>query len=430
MLIQYLTTALACLILALVRSWSLTLVILSAIPLLVIVQGVSQGLAVPLYHHERNCTAQAGTRVDRAAANITTVKAFNATKREESAFANIVDQARDTYTRCAAIWAAAGGITHFTLFAMFVQGYWFGSKLVREGKISSGDVTGVFWACLIASSNLQMCVPLLVVLTKGKTAMVSLVTLIESPTPSAPDSVSSPSQHTLVRKKSTLMRRPSRITRMAKITPAKCHGGFNLHDVTFTYPSRPTIPVLSIKALDIAAGETTFIVGGSGSGKSTVAQLLLGMYEPGEGKILLDDQEMRVLEGGFVREHVALVTQSCILFDMSIHDNVAIGLAGRGEGKGGGKGMGMGRGVGRGVKRPQDVTREEVEAVCRAALMHEFVRDLPDGYDTILGTGGQSLSGGQKQRLAIARAMMRDPTVLILGAFLSSLSFAIWFWIY
>ncbi|KDQ06273.1 hypothetical protein BOTBODRAFT_168162 [Botryobasidium botryosum FD-172 SS1] len=460
MLIQYGTTACACLVLAFVQSWLLTLVILSVIPLVIIVQGVSQSLAVPLYNRERACTAQAGTRVDRAVASIATVKAFNASKREQAAFANIVDQARVAYKRCAAIWGAAGGFTHFTLFAMFVQGYWFGSKLVREGKITPGQVTGVFWACLIASSNLQMCIPLLVVLTKGKSAMVSLLALIEAPTEypapeptldqhtsnhtvsgststtlvSPPPAYSKSQSHTtLVRRPTALSKRAAHITRMAKITPSKCHGGFTLHEIRFAYPARPAVPVLNIKSMDLAAGETTFIVGGSGSGKSTVAQLLMGMYdvEPrtrfgyGGGSILLDDQELRVLDPTWVSEHVALVSQSCILFEMSIHDNVAIGLAGSSPSAPRTTAYTTSTSASAASyyrrKRPEDVTREEVENVCRAALMHEFVRDLPNGYDTMLGVGGQSLSGGQKQRLAIARAMMRDPTVLILDEATSAL---------
>jgi ATP-binding cassette, subfamily B (MDR/TAP), member 1 len=96
------------------------------------------------------------------------------------------------------------------------------------------------------------------------------------------------------------------------------------------------------------------------------------------------------------------VSQECILFDISVHDNVAMGLAGSGGGR-----------------QPKDVTHEEVVEACRAALMHDFVRDLPEGHLTRLGNGGASLSGGQMQRLAIARAKLRDPTVLILGGFFS-----------
>ena len=122
------------------------------------------------------------------------------------------------------------------------------------------------------------------------------------------------------------------------------------------------------------------------------------MYNPTTGSIFLDDQELSFLDEDFTRAHIAAVSQNCILFDMSVHDNVAMGLAGPGS-----------------LRKPQDVTREEVEKVCRAALMHEFVRDLPEGYDTQLGTNGANLSVGQKHRLAIARAFLRNPTVLILG---------------
>lgn len=146
--------------------------------------------------------------------------------------------------------------------------------------------------------------------------------------------------------------------------------------------------------------EFTFIVGGSGSGKSTLAQLLSRLYQPSSGTIFLSGQDLAFLDEQWVRQHVAVVSQNCILFDMTVHENVAMGLAGAG-----------------GIRRPEDVTREEVVSACTAALMHDFVKELPQGYDTRLGTGGANLSGGQKQRLAIARAQIRNPTVLILGKF-------------
>ena len=157
-------------------------------------------------------------------------------------------------------------------------------------------------------------------------------------------------------------------------------------------------------SLFIPAGETTFIVGGSGSGKSTITQLLLRLYLPSSGDITFDNQSFLYLDEGFIRENIAAIQQGCILFDLSIHDNVAMGLAGAGQD--------LKTGV---QRRPNDVTRDEVMDACKLAMIHDFIDSLPEGYETKLGTAGSALSGGQRQRLAIARARIRDPTVLILG---------------
>ena len=180
--------------------------------------------------------------------------------------------------------------------------------------------------------------------------------------------------------------------------PERCADDFSLHNVSFAYPSRPDVPVLHNVSLFLPARETTFIVGGSGSGKLTIAALLLQMYSPTSGSVHLDNQEITFLDNNWITKHVAGVTQGCVLFDASIHDNVTMGLAAPGTGR-----------------KPKDSTQEEVTEACRVALMHEFVRDLPDGYGTQLGIGGMNLSGGQRQRLTIARARIHDPAVLILG---------------
>ena len=382
MLVQYLTTSLACLILAFTRSWSLTLVILSAVPVLVVIQALSQAFASPPLAVERSQTATAATLVDRAVAAIATVKAFNASENEQVTLSKVLEKMRQAAWKCNFVWGITSSMAQFVMMAMFVQGFWFGAKLVKAGTVSAGDVMAVFWACLIATSNLQMCIPQFIILAKGKFAMVSLITLVESSAPAPLPGWGALRQ----------IRRP---TYLKKIVPNKCAGEFAMHDVTFAYPSRPTMPVLEDVSLFLPAHETTFIVGGSGSGKSTVAQLLLRLYEPQSGMIQLDDQDIAYLDDSFTRQHIAGVSQGCILFDMSVHDNVAMG-------------------------RPDgQATREEVIEACRAALIHEFVRDLPEGYETKLGNGGANLSGGQKQRLAIARAKLRNPSVLILGEFLS-----------
>ncbi|KIO30112.1 hypothetical protein M407DRAFT_225395 [Tulasnella calospora MUT 4182] len=414
MLVQYVTTFITCLVLALIVSWALTLVILSSIPLLVFVQGLSQSFTIPLYNAERSQSAAAGTHIERTVRNIPTVKAFNAQQKEQNKVNHLLEVARQAYRRCCVAWGLTSGMMQFILWAMFVQGFWFGSKLVREGKLTPGQVMAVFWACLVASSNLQLCVPLLVVLTKGKAAMSNLDTLIHAPTPPAPStqiptkslmSPTTPRTPLSTRKSFPHLRsRNSGNQEMTRIIPSgKAHGAFSLHNIRFAYPSRPDVPILNVEEIYLPSAETTFVVGGSGSGKSTVSHLLLRLYQPASGTILFDDRDIRYLDEKYVRSHVAAVAQTCVLFDMSVHDNVAIGVAGGG------------------MRRPQDVTREEVERVCRAGLMHEFIRDLPDGYETKLGTAGASLSGGQRQRLAIARALLRDPTVLILDEATSAL---------
>jgi ATP-binding cassette subfamily B (MDR/TAP) protein 1 len=274
--------------------------------------------------------------------------------------------------KCNSVWGVTSGLAEFVMMAMFVQGFWFGGKLVKDKTVSAGDVMAIFWACLIATLNLQLCIPQFLILAKGKFAMASLITLVES-SASAPLPGKGPY---------TNMRRP---TYFKNIVPTWCAGELALHNVTFAYPSRPTMPVLEDFSLFLPANEMTFIVGGSGSGKSTVAQLLLKLYEPQSGMIELDDQDITYLDDSFTRQHIAGVSQGCILFDMSVHDNVA-----------------MGRAAGQ-------ATREEVVEVCRAVLMYEFVRGLPDGYETRLGEWGANLSGGEKQRLAIARAKLKEP---------------------
>ena len=393
LLIQYITTCITCLVLGFLRSWALTLVILSVVPVIMILQTISQRLAGPILAIERAQIGLAATLVERAISAIATVKAFNAVSFEQSAFVSVARKIQNSAWRVNRVWAVTSGCNQFIAFGMFVQAFWFGAKLVRDGKVPVGDVMAVFWACLIATTNFQMCIPHLITLTKGKFAMSALIALIETPTPT-------PGYGHLGRRPSAArsLLNKRRAGSLRKIMPKKCAGEVNLQEVTFAYPSRPSFPVLRDVTIYIPPFETTFIVGGSGSGKSTVAQLLLRMYDVRDGTISLDDQDMEYLDTNWTRQHIGAVSQAAILFDMSVHDNVAMGLACPGSNR-----------------RPQDATRQEVIEACQTALLHRFIEDLPDGYDTRLGNGGANLSGGQRQRLALARAILRDPAVLILG---------------
>ncbi|KAK0504638.1 P-loop containing nucleoside triphosphate hydrolase protein [Armillaria luteobubalina] len=399
-IIQYTTTCITCLVLAFSRSWALTLVILASVPALVLVQAFSQAVAGPLLSIERSQESVAATLIDRAVSAIATVKAFNATSQERDTLSTVLDRIKAADKKLVAVWGLTSGLSQFVMMSMFVQAFWFGSKLVKQGKVEPGDVMAVFWACLIATTNLQMCIPQFITLTKGKFAMVALLALADSEEAGALTPVS-PSYHS---RASFFRGRIARPSHLRGVIPSKCHGEIALHNITFAYPSRPSVPVLRDVSIYLPASETTFVVGGSGSGKSTIASLLLRLYKPVSGQIELDDQDIAYLDDKWTTEHISVVSQNCILFNMSVHDNVAMGLAGSETGR-----------------KPEHATRAEVEQACQAAMIHDFIRDLPDGYETKLGNGGANLSGGQKQRLAIARARLRNPSVLILDEATSAL---------
>jgi ATP-binding cassette subfamily B (MDR/TAP) protein 1 len=351
-----------------------------------------QRIAGPLLAARDTQFVVAATLVERTVSAIATVKAFNAVSQEQSAFFSVTQELQNSAWRINRIWAVTYGLNKFISLGLLVPGFWFGAKLVRDGTVEAGHVMGVLWVCLIAAVNLQLCIPQLITVTKGKYIISGLLALIEAPN-AGHSNIPIPRRPFLSR--SLLECKAGSIRR---IVPKKCSGEINLNQVTFAYPSRSSIPVLINVSIYIPAFETTYIVGGSGSGKSTVAQLLLRMYDVQGGTISLDDQDVRYLDTDWIRQQIGIVSQGVILFDMTIHDNVAMGLAGPGS-----------------KRRPQDATREEVVEACRTALLHRFIEDLPDGYDTRLGNGGTNISGGQRQRLAISREILRDPTVLILG---------------
>ncbi len=165
--------------------------------------------------------------------------------------------------------------------------------------------------------------------------------------------------------------------------------------VDFHYPSRPLQAALSAFSLDVAPGETVAIVGPSGAGKSTVFQLLLRFYDPASGRITLDGVPTRELALEDLRQRIGIVPQDAVIFSSSALENIRYGKPGASD--------------------------EETKAAARAAFAHDFIMNLPEGYDTFLGERGVRLSGGQRQRIAIARAMLKNAPLLLLDEATSAL---------
>jgi ATP-binding cassette subfamily B protein len=177
--------------------------------------------------------------------------------------------------------------------------------------------------------------------------------------------------------------------------PEPARGEVAFQDVRFAYPTRPDTLVLDGVSFRVDTGERVALVGPSGAGKSTIFHLLLRFYDPSHGRIACDGIDVGALDPTDLRRHVAIVPQDVVVFAASVADNIRFG-------------------------RP-DASDAEVERAADLALVTDFVRQLPQGFGTLIGERGVTLSGGQRQRIAIARAILRDAPLLLLDEATSSL---------
>lgn len=371
---------------ALVVGWELTLVGLALTPIMFF---STKAYVAICEKFSRNVTRQVekSTMVlQEAARNIKVVVGLGLENYFEQKFCREVYAARATATgKIFWIGTAFGileGVGYFSkgIFQLLTNLlipaliFWYGAHLVSEGRYSVLRMLTVFTLIIFSTTTAAQTMQLVPQISKSKEATNHVLTL------------------------ATLSKFTDESIGDAKF-PIK--GEIAVENVTFSYPGRPNHTVLRNVSLKINAGETIAIVGASGSGKSTITNLVQRLYNPTNphrGRITLDGADLKAIDVAFLRKNMAVVSQTPYLFDLTIRENITYGMP------------------------PScDVSDAQIEKAARLAGIHDFISSLIRGYDTPLGDCGSTLSGGQAQRIALARALVRNPQILILDECTSGL---------
>ena len=351
-------------------SWKLTVFMLATFPVMVVAAMFFGRYIRRLSKKAQDELAAANVIVEETLQSVQVVKAFTnehlEVNRYQTALGRVVANALKAAT-------FRGGFVSFIIFALFggiVGVVWFGASLVQAGEMSIADLfTFTLYTAFIGGAIGGMG-DIYAQLNKTVGASERLLEILAEPSEVSLD------------------------TPTTTVLPV-VQGQIRYREVGFAYPARPEVAVLRGISFTIQPGEKIALVGYSGAGKSTIIQLLMRFYEAQEGEILLDGLPLSSYPITYLRQHIAVVPQEVMLFGGTIRENIAYG-------------------------KP-DATQAEVYEAARQANALSFIESFPEGFDTLVGERGVKLSGGQRQRIAIARAILKDPKILILDEATSSL---------
>uniref|UniRef100_A0A8C9YF76 ATP-binding cassette, sub-family B (MDR/TAP), member 11a n=1 Tax=Sander lucioperca TaxID=283035 RepID=A0A8C9YF76_SANLU len=354
-----------------IGGWKLTLVVIAVSPLIGIAAGLMAMAVARLTGRELKSYAKAGAVADEVLSSIRTVAAFGGEEKEAERYDRNLAEAQNWGVKKGTIVGLFQGYLWCIIFFCFALAFWYGSKLVIDTKeLSPGTLIQVFFGVLMAAMHLGQASPCLEAFASGRAAAKIIFDTIDR----------EPEIDCFSEKGHKL---------------DKVKGDIEFHNVTFFYPSRPEVKILDDLSMRIKAGETTAFVGPSGSGKSTTIQLFQRFYDPKEGMVTLDGHDIRTLNIQWLRSLIGIVEQEPVLFSTTIAENIRFGRPG--------------------------VTMEDIIQATKEANAYNFIINLPQKFDTLVGEGGGQMSGGQKQRIAIARALIRNPRILLLDMATSAL---------
>lgn len=359
------------LILLFVTNAKLAGIIILGFPLVIVPILVYGRRVRALSRQSQDRVAEVGSYVGENLTQIKTVQAFNHQPHDRRFFARVAENAFDIARVRIRQRAWLTTIAISLVMGAIGVVIWIGGLDVISGRTSPGELAAFVFYSLLVGLAAGAISEVIGELQRAAGAAARIFELLQTPTEIRVEAAAS------------------------QKLPAQIRGNIEIRHLTFSYPSRPDTRVLKDLSLNIRAGETVALVGPSGAGKSTLFDLLLRFYDPGQGRILIDDIDSRQIPLEYLRRCFALVPQNPALFHGTIADNIR-------------------------YARP-DASDEAMVEAARIAHADEFIRDLPKGYETSLGDTGLGLSGGQKQRLAIARALLADAPILLLDEATSAL---------
>uniref|UniRef100_A0A672J353 ATP-binding cassette, sub-family B (MDR/TAP), member 4 n=1 Tax=Salarias fasciatus TaxID=181472 RepID=A0A672J353_SALFA len=370
MLIQGFTTFIASFVIGFIKGWKLTLVILAVSPVLAISAAIFSKVLTSFTSKEQAAYAKAGAVAEEVLSAVRTVFAFSGQEKEIQRYHKNLEDAKNMGIKKAISANIAMGFTFMMIYISYALAFWYGSTLILADEYTIGTVLTVFFVVIIGAFSMGQTSPNIQTFASARGAAHKVYNIIDH-NPSI-DSFSE-----------------------AGFRPDFVKGDIEFKNISFSYPSRPDVKVLNDMSLSVKSGQTLALVGSSGCGKSTTIQLLQRFYDPVEGSVSIDGHDIRSLNIRYLREMIGVVSQEPILFATTISENIRYG-------------------------RP-DVTQQEIEQAAKEANAYDFIMQLPDKFETLVGDRGTQMSGGQKQRIAIARALVRNPKILLLDEATSAL---------
>ncbi len=339
----------------------MALVFLAVLPILAIGMGIMMKVVGPVFERAFKIYDRMNTVVQENVRGIRVVKTYVREDHETEKFEGVSGMLYRTFSKAQKTMAGVMPLMQFCMYACMLLISWFGARLIVGGSMTTGELTSMFSYAMQILMSLMMVAMVFVMITMAKASAERVAEILDE----QPD-----------------LHNPANPIHEVK------DGAIEFDDVSFSYKGDERKLALKNVNLHIKAGQTVGILGGTGSAKSTLVQLIPRLYDTTHGTVKVGGVDVRDYDIEALRDQVAMVLQKNVLFSGTIKENLRWG--------------------------DENASDEELERVCRLAQADEFIQQMPDKYDTHIEQGGSNVSGGQKQRLCIARALLKKPKILIL----------------